>query len=134
LAAKTLNDVLSQSKGFAEFNKNAAASTKQAEQLAKLTASRKLAEERLAAFRAQEQAKAYILQAVSDQKITAEEQVKIGQNLAILMSTLRIGQTDQLKGIQDLINMNNTLQTQMNAMQRQIDQINQKRKSPIGVQ
>jgi len=83
---------------------------------------------------AQEQAKAYILQAVSDQKITAEEQVKIGQNLAILMSTLRTGQTDQLKGIQDLINMNNTLQTQMNAMQRQIDQINQKRKSPIGVQ
>jgi len=105
---------------------------------ASLTQGAKEIEETVGQFEAigpaQEQAKAYILQAVSDQKITAEEQVKIGQNLAILMSTLRTGQTDQLKGIQDLINMNNTLQTQMNAMQRQIDQINQKRKSPIGVQ
>ena len=81
----------------------------------------------------QEQAKSEILKAVEDGKITAQEQVLIGQNLAILMSTLKTGQSSQLKGIQDLINMNNTLQTQMDAMQRQIDQLNQRRKSPTGV-
>jgi uncharacterized coiled-coil DUF342 family protein len=81
----------------------------------------------------QEQAKSEILKAVEDGKITAQEQVLIGQNLAILMSTLKTGQSSQLKGIQDLINMNNTLQTQMSAMQRQIDQLNQRRKSPTGV-
>lgn len=57
VAAKQLNDVLSQSKGYTEFNKNAAASNKAAEQLAKLTASRQLAEEKLAAFQSSEQAK-----------------------------------------------------------------------------
>lgn len=58
VSAKQFNDIISQSKGFSDFNKNAAASAKQQEQLAKLTASRQLAEERLASFRAQEQAKA----------------------------------------------------------------------------
>ena len=58
LAAKQLNDVLSQSKGFADYNKNSAASAKAQEQLAKLTAARQLQEEKLAAFRAAEQTKA----------------------------------------------------------------------------
>jgi hypothetical protein len=75
----------------------------------------------------QEQAKSYILQAVSDQKITAEEQLKIGQNLAVLMGTMRGSQTDQIKAIQDLITLNNTMQTQMQAMQRQIDQLKQQK-------
>lgn len=58
VAAKQFNDIISQSKSFSDFNKNAAASAKQQEQLAKITANRQLAEERLASFRAQEQAKA----------------------------------------------------------------------------
>jgi len=82
----------------------------------------------------QEQAKAVILKAVEDGKITAQEQVQIGQNLAVLMGTMRGSQTEQIKAIQDLINLNNTMQTQMQAMQRQIDQISEKRKSPTGIQ
>jgi len=58
VTAKLFTDTLAGAKGFGEFNKNNAALSKQQEQLAKLTASRQLAEERLASFRAQEQAKA----------------------------------------------------------------------------
>ena len=82
----------------------------------------------------QQQAKAEIQKALEDGKITAEEQVKIGQSLSILLSTLQSGQGDQIKTIQKLIDLNNTFKIQMDAMQAQIDQINQKRKSPTGIQ
>lgn len=74
LAAKQLNDILSQSKGFADYNKNSAAAAKAQEQLAKLTAARQLQEEKLAAFRAAEQTKADARAAkelANEQKLTA---------------------------------------------------------------
>ena len=83
---------------------------------------------------ANEQAKSYILQAVSDQEITAEEQVKISQNLSILMSGIKDGNADQIKILQNLVNINNTFRTQLDDVIKQVDQINQKRKSPTGIQ
>lgn len=82
----------------------------------------------------QQQAKDYILKAVSDQKITADEQVKIGQNLVILLTSVKGLQADQIKAIRDLIEYNNTTKIQLDDLQNQINAINQKRKAPTGIQ
>jgi hypothetical protein len=82
----------------------------------------------------QQQAKDYILKAVSDQKITADEQVKIGQNLVILLTSVKDLQADQIKAIRDLIEYNNTTKIQLDDLQNQINAINQKRKAPTGIQ
>lgn len=57
ITAKLFTDTLSGAKGFAEFNRNSANAAKAQEDIAKKTAARQLTEERLASFRAAEQAK-----------------------------------------------------------------------------
>ena len=58
VSKKILNDTLSQSKGLSDFNKNTEAVNKSNENGLKLVAQRQLAEEKLAAFKANEQSKA----------------------------------------------------------------------------
>lgn len=61
--AKALNDNLSSSKGYSNFNKSAADAQKATEAIAKAAAQRQLAEEKLAAFQATAAAKAEAIQA-----------------------------------------------------------------------
>jgi DNA repair exonuclease SbcCD ATPase subunit len=68
----------------------------------------------------QEQAKQQILQAVRDGEINAQDQVAIGQNLSILMSTLKTGQSEQLSAIRELIQLNSTIATQMQSANNEI--------------
>jgi hypothetical protein len=68
----------------------------------------------------QQEAKAAIQQAAADGKITAEEQVMIGRNLSLLLTSLKTGQTESLKTVQDLILLNNDMALKMTEMNREI--------------
>jgi len=89
-----------------------------------LTQGAKEIEETVGQFEAigpvQEQAKQQILQAVRDGEINAQDQVTIGQNLSILMSTLKTGQSEQLSAIRELIQLNSTIATQMQSANNEI--------------
>jgi chromosome segregation ATPase len=89
-----------------------------------LTQGAKEIEETVGQFEAigpvQEQAKQQILQAVRDGEINAQDQVAIGQNLSILMSTLKTGQSEQLSAIRELIQLNSTIATQMQSANNEI--------------
>jgi hypothetical protein len=50
------------------------------------------------------------------------------------MSGIKDGNADQIKILQNLVNINNTFRTQLDDVIKQVDQINQKRKSPTGIQ
>lgn len=80
----------------------------------------------------QESAKTYILKAVSDQKITAEEQVKIGQNLTILLTSVKGLQTEQINAIRSLIEYNNTVKIQYDGLQKQINDMKMNNKGMQG--
>jgi hypothetical protein len=80
----------------------------------------------------QESAKSQILQAVSDQKITAEEQVKIGQNLTILLTSVKGLQTEQINAIRSLIEYNNTVKIQYDGLQKQINDMKMNNKGMQG--
>lgn len=74
VSKKILNDTLSQSKGLSDFNKNTEAVNKSNENGLKLVAQRQLAEEKLSAFKANEQSKADARAAkelANEQKLTA---------------------------------------------------------------
>lgn len=61
----------------------------------------------------QQQAKAEIEKVLRDGEVTAQDQVKISQNLSILMSSLQTGQTSQIGTLQELIRLNNDMALQM---------------------
>lgn len=69
---------------------------------------------------AQEAAKASILQAVKDGEITAQEQQQIGQNLTMLLTSLRTGQGEQSTAIRQLIELNNNFTLQMQSANNEI--------------
>lgn len=79
IAAKAFNDTLSQSKGFAQFNRDAANAAKAQEDIAKKTAQTQLAEEKLAVFRAQQAAKQEAIEA----KARAADEAKLKRIAAI---------------------------------------------------
>jgi len=91
---------------------------------ATITQGAKEIEEKVGQFKAigpvQEQAKSEIIKAVEDGKITAQEQLTIGQNLSVLMSTLKTGQSEQLTTIRELIQLNSTIATQMQSATNEI--------------
>jgi len=76
-----LNDAIANSKGFASYNKNTADAAKAQEQLAKITASRQLAEERLSAF-----------QAAQSQKRQKEQDAQIAKSKEISLEEAKVSQ------------------------------------------
>jgi hypothetical protein len=81
----------------------------------------------------QQQAKAEIEKALQDGKVTAEEQVKIGQNLSILLSSLQAGQTSQIGTLQELIRLNNDMALQMQSANQEIRALRTKVQALQGV-
>jgi predicted nucleic acid-binding Zn-ribbon protein len=74
----------------------------------------------------QQEAKAQITQAASDGVITAQDQIKIGQNLNVLQNSLKTGQVESLTTIRSLIEVNNQMAIKMSAMSQQIKSIQSK--------
>jgi Zn-dependent alcohol dehydrogenase len=74
----------------------------------------------------QQQAKAEALEAASDGVITAQEQIKISGNLRTLMSSLKTGQEGNLKTLQDLLKLNDTIGVKMQQMSNQIKGLKEK--------
>jgi hypothetical protein len=58
--------------------------------------------------------------------ITAQDQIKIGQNLNVLQNSLKTGQGESLTTIRSLIEVNNQMAIKMNAMNQQIKSIQSK--------
>lgn len=74
----------------------------------------------------QQQAKAEITQMASDGVITAQEQIKINQNLNVLQNSLKTGQGESLTAVKKLIDLNNDIALKMRTMNTQIDDISRK--------
>jgi hypothetical protein len=74
----------------------------------------------------QQEAKAQITQAAADGVITAQDQIKIGQNLNVLQNSLKTGQVESLTTIRSLIEVNNQMAIKMSAMSQQIKSIQSK--------
>jgi hypothetical protein len=74
----------------------------------------------------QQEAKAQITQLASDGVITAQDQIKIGQNLNVLQNSLKTGQVESLTTIRSLIEVNNQMAIKMSAMSQQIKSIQSK--------
>jgi hypothetical protein len=68
----------------------------------------------------QQQAKAEIAQMAADGQITAQDQIKISQNLNFLLNSLKTGQTESLSTVRSLIDVNNQMALKMNAMSKEI--------------
>jgi hypothetical protein len=74
----------------------------------------------------QQEAKAQITQAAADGVITAQEQIKINQNLNVLQNSLKTGQGESLTAVKKLIDLNNDIALKMRTMNTQIDDISRK--------
>jgi len=74
----------------------------------------------------QQQAKAEALGAASDGIITAQDQKLISGNLRTLMSSLKTGQEGNLKTLQDLLKLNDTIGVKMQQMSNQIKGLKEK--------
>jgi hypothetical protein len=74
----------------------------------------------------QQQAKAEALGAASDGIITAKDQVTISGNLRTLMGSLKTGQEGNLKTLQDLLKLNDTIGVKMQQMSNQIKGLKEK--------
>jgi hypothetical protein len=68
----------------------------------------------------QEKAKAQIIQAAADGVITAQEQIAISQNLNVLQTSLKTGQTESLNTVRSLIDLNNDIALKMNALSKEL--------------
>ena len=74
----------------------------------------------------EQQAKEAIKQATGDLKITATEQSAISANLKILTGSLKTGQEENLKTLQDLLKINDTIGVKMQSLSNEISGLKQK--------
>lgn len=75
---------------------------------------------------AQEQAKAQLMQIVSDGQVTASEQQQVAASLSTLMGTLRAGQNTSITALQDLIRINNELASKLGQANSAISELRQR--------
>lgn len=81
----------------------------------------------------QAQAKASILKALDDGKVTAQDQQTIAQSLQILMSNLQTGQTQSIQTIQNLISINSDLAAKMSELNRETSVLKQQVRALQGI-